>query len=1146
MGAMVRPDRFAMIDTSTGPSVSFAPPDQTAADRHSASSQPFASRAVTPGRTAIATPALVGEASRDGVSGYPIQLGKVRRPQLHDETLARHRLLDWLDAKINCQVIVLVAEAGYGKTTLLADFSRRTRLRTLWYRMDAGDRNWVAVLAHLVASGREYDQDFAPRTSALLESAGQGGAGLDDAIESFLTELSTITADGAVLILDDFHAVDDVDDVKLIARELVLRGPERLTLIFSSRRQPAVPLARLRARGELAELSTADLRFSESETDALFKETYGHPLERDVVLDLSARTEGWAASLYLVQAALRDRTVRETRAFVSGLSGAHADLYDYLAEEVIGDLAAQHQEFLMRTAILQAVEHEQAEIVTGLDARVTSDLIAESERVGLIAGRDERKRRGHRYHPLVREFLEARLRREIGDREVATLHRSVARWAESRNWRVACYHYAGSHDLADLRRVLETSIETIVATGDASLAAEYVARFPASVESAAFEIVRSRLAASVADVRAAVDHAERAVAIDSHSDAANGNLLGTYFAAGDLEPASALAARLASSAGSSVLRDVGAATSQILEVTLEGDINQGIATFAELTERNRQRGHSHYEGVSLLNTALMRRAQGAAEEVLRDAGEALTAFARGSAGWETLAAELAQAWASAHLGRLDEAREMILGAAERSTSASRAEWLIEASEIELAYGDESAAQSLIGEGASANLNPSLAAQFLLSRVQLALRMGDVARARQLLPASPPVTPTQEPGHVSRYLALRAHIAVAGRSVDARDRVLEAITFADRQGAVLWSEYCRVLLSVLSEDMNSGLRRIARQGGVYLSLVAEVLIDRLQDLDDLSIEVISREAQVRSDRWRASVRRVAADEHSRNRVRAARILDCIGEPRDIPLLRSVARAAKKSRVDSSLGRGLARRLAAKVNIEDQGRVEIHIGSVVIPGSDLRRKVLAMLCYLLTRSKFAATRDEIIDAIWPEMAPDVAVNSLNQTVYFLRRVFEQGYKEDFSAGYVHHDSDVLWLDPELIHSRTQACRQMIDAMGSNHSPADVDALSELYLGKFALDFSYEDWAVPYRDALHVAYLEIIEAAVNRDIETGHHDRGIRLARKALSIDPDLESLELSLLRLYRVTGAHAAAAEQYAHYAAYLRDELGVEPPPLASL
>jgi DNA-binding SARP family transcriptional activator len=125
-------------------------------------------------------------------------------------------------------------------------------------------------------------------------------------------------------------------------------------------------------------------------------------------------------------------------------------------------------------------------------------------------------------------------------------------------------------------------------------------------------------------------------------------------------------------------------------------------------------------------------------------------------------------------------------------------------------------------------------------------------------------------------------------------------------------------------------------------------------------------------------------------------------------------------------------------------------------------------------------------------------------------------------------------------------MIDALGPDPSPADLERLSETYSGRFALDFSYDEWSVPFREALHVAYLQVVERAVNRDIETGHFERGIRLARRALDIDPDLENLELSLLRLYRVTGAHSAAAEQYAHYAAYLREELGVEPPPLASL
>jgi len=234
------------------------------------------------------------------------------------------------------------------------------------------------------------------------------------------------------------------------------------------------------------------------------------------------------------------------------------------------------------------------------------------------------------------------------------------------------------------------------------------------------------------------------------------------------------------------------------------------------------------------------------------------------------------------------------------------------------------------------------------------------------------------------------------------------------------------------------------------------------------------------------------------------------------------------------------------VEDLGRIEVHHGGAVVAASSIRRKVLAMLTFLLTRPRFAATRDEVIDALWPELAPDVAVNSLNQTVYFLRRVFEPTYQEELSAGYVHHSSDVLWLDTELVSSRSADCYALIDAIGAGLDPTLVGRLSDAYIERFALDFAYEDWAVPFRTALHAAYLRIVEAAVTQDMATGHQDRAIELARRALERDPAVESLEVALLKLYRATGAHAAAAEQYAHYASVLKDELGVEAPPLSSL
>jgi ATP/maltotriose-dependent transcriptional regulator MalT len=250
--------------------------------------------------------------------------------------------------------------------------------------MDQEDRNWVSFLSYLVAAGRQHDPGFAPRTSAMLQEIDQSGTTRDEVLEVFLPEFSQI-AGGAAFILDDFHVADESADVRFIAQELVAKAPPRLTFVFSSRRRPGIRTGRLRALGELAELGTGDLRFSEDETSDLFRDAYGRPLEQDVMADLTRRTEGWAASLQLVQAALRERSVSETRAFIRQLSGAQAELYDYLAEEVVGDLPRGQQQFLMATSLLQVVTLDAARVVSGgSDKAKVHAFIDESERLGLL------------------------------------------------------------------------------------------------------------------------------------------------------------------------------------------------------------------------------------------------------------------------------------------------------------------------------------------------------------------------------------------------------------------------------------------------------------------------------------------------------------------------------------------------------------------------------------------------------------------------------------------------------------------------------------------------------------------------------------------------------------------------------------------
>ena len=400
------------------------------------------------------------------MNGYPIQPAKVQRPPLRDETLARDRLLDWLAAKIHHRVILVLADAGYGKTTLLADFSQRTRLRTLWYRLDDEDRDWISFLSHLVAAGREHDPEFAPTTAAMLSDLATGGPTREAATDVFLRELPKIAEHGAVLILDDFHLVDESPDVRIIARELVARAPERLSIVFASRQTPPIPFARMRASGEVAEIGTDDLRFDAAETARLFSETYGRELEPDVLADVTARTEGWAASLQLVQAALRDRSPAEIRRFVRSLTGADQELYDYLAEEVVGDLPDDLQQFLMRTSILQVVTPELAAVVTGLDAVETAALTAAAERLTLLT-----RPVAHVTRPAALPPARARVPRGTAAldgrraRPSPSLHRRAAEAAAATDWRVAAYHYRQSGDPGAVATTIAKAIPEIMGSG---------------------------------------------------------------------------------------------------------------------------------------------------------------------------------------------------------------------------------------------------------------------------------------------------------------------------------------------------------------------------------------------------------------------------------------------------------------------------------------------------------------------------------------------------------------------------------------------------------------------------------------------------------------------------------------------------------
>jgi ATP/maltotriose-dependent transcriptional regulator MalT/DNA-binding SARP family transcriptional activator len=1077
---------------------------------------------------------------------FPIQRPKVQRPPLRQETLHRARLLDWLAAKVHQRAVFVVAEAGYGKTTLLADFARRTRTRTLWYRLDDQDRDPVAFLNYLVAAGREHVPEFAPTTAALLRDLGTAGTSHETLVATLVRELPGLGPEGAALIIDDYHLVDDVPEIRSIVQAILRDGPERLTLVLLSRRRPRLAVARLRTLGELAELTADDLRFRTEETERLFRESYHRPLEPDVLDELSRRTEGWAASLQLVRTALRDRTPSEVRSFVRGLTGTHHELYDYLAEEVVADLEEPLREFLMRTSILRVVEPDLAAVVASLDARTARRRIESAERVGLLGRRGE-TRWSHRYHPLVQQFLVERLTRTIGRPAVIELHRAVARHGECRDWRLAIHHWAAAGDGPDVHRVLASAIPSVMGTGEFALAESYLERFPAPERTPVFEVLLSRLDFYRNRIDTALTRARwSAENAEGPGPIAVINLAALEFMAGHVEQSARVIGQLEEGdSDAASLRDIAEGMRQIIASGDDGDLDEFIEKLDEILDAQLSRGETHYAGVTALNLSIALRQQGLAEAAAMRSTQAIDLLEERALGPELAAAFASRAWSHAHLGDLVAAELDLTRALETKHELARAEVLGEAAEIHAWYGRlDHAINYLERSRLASEATPVLQASWRLSAAQVALRQRDWKEAMGLLRGLADARWFGTTGQHARVLTLLALASALQRGDGWRETLDRALFHATRQRAHLWADTVRLLQAsrgdarVLSLQVSDTVQ--ANPG--LVCMLSDEVVERLSELDPTAQAAILTLARQRPEAWLAPLRRALSSPTPAQRVAAGRLLDEVGEAADVLPLRHMAKKLHRSGPDSRLGKALARRLAPRVQVLDLGRTELLVGEFRIPGSSIRRKVLALLLYLVSRPGFSATHDQVLDTLWPEQGPKEALNSLNQTLYFLRRVLEPEYNDDASPEYLHHESDLLWLDPELIDSQSHKCSELVRVARQDLGGPAPEQLAAIYADQFALDFIYEDWAQGYRDRLHAAYLEVMERAAVTQLNSGDPAGALHLAQAAVSVDPTADALQVLVIRLCRQLGAHSAAAERYAAYAEYLND-LGTEAPPL---
>ena len=1088
-------------------------------------------------------------------SEFPLRLGKIQRPLLPANTLRRDRLFDWLQARSDRRVLLVVAEAGFGKTTIVADYLRRSQSRSFWYRLDEEETDGLVFLRYMVAACRATDPRLLSRTSALLDEQSLEPTRAELVMESLLGELESLGNIPSVLVLDDFHVSESNPEIISITDRLISRAPHGLRVAVLARRTPSLAVGAARMRGDLAELGAEDLRFDLTETRRLFEPAGEPPLDPDILGGLQLRTDGWAASLQLVKAASQGRTTSWVRAFVNSLSGAHGDMYEFLAMEVFGRLPARLGDFLLRVAPVEELDADTAAVAASLASRESARMLVDTQRLGLVS-RSAGSEAMWQLNPLLRDFLLDRIEHQLGKDGITELHRHLARAFEPQNWRIAARHWAAAGDAKEVQRVLCSAIPTVIGTGDFAAANDLIARFPDSNPNFLYDILRSRQLAKDGRYEEAADLVRQSLKIgepDSGPDssfavswALNALHLGIHL--NDAEMSMAATATLARS-GDTELASIAQSANLLWSSRSDGSLADLCDSLSRTAALNEQRRHPRHQGISLVNLSFAESARGHHRIAVEAGQRALRLLETSGNPADVSADHINISKALAHLGEWDQAQRHMAAGMNADGHWIEPETYAEVAELEAMYGDPERAMEILRSATPTGGGIASCSYIRLVSARVEMLKGSCDKALTLLRSTDSSAIAPGFGSAAQALGYQIHASSSHAAADLDASIVgQALEFTCNQQAWFWRTSIGVTRALHSakEELNSTIRALDDAETGHLSIQAELVARRLSDLAAESLARVRAEAALRPQRWRWPLRRLlrAPDTSCADARIAAQILDEVGEKTDVALLRQLARR-KNLRIPDA-GRLLAKKTADRTYVEDLGRVTLRIGENIVIGTSIRKKVLALLTYLLTRPQFSASREQVIEALWPEMSPEAGANSLNQTTYFLRQVLEPKATEETTASLLESKGDLIWLDPNLVRSRSSECQGLVSAMRRDPSPELVMQLAESYSGRFAADFIYDDWASSFRDSLHASYLDRIERAIVADTDAGAFDRALAVAQLAMQADPDAEQIELCLLRLYRRMGAIAAAAEQYAHYSKVLRSQLGVEPPPLEAI
>ena len=401
----------------------------------------------------------------------PLLVTKLNMPRPRAQLVSRSHLTERLQGGVIGALTLLSAPAGFGKTTLLAQWVIQSGMLVAWLSLEPEDNDPTRFLTYLISALQTLDPHLGTR--ALVRLNPPQPAEPETVLALLTNDLMNWQGEAFALVLDDYHVVE-APPIHRALTFLLEHLPPQMHLIIATRADPPLPLARLRARGQLTELRAAELRFRAAEAGAFLEEVMGLHLSPQDVTTLQTRTEGWIAGLQLAALSLQGRaTVSE---FLPAFTGSHRFVLDYLSEEVLSRQPASVQTFLLQTSILERLSGSLCDAVTG--QQESQAMLEALVKANLFVTALDDERAWYRYHQLFADLLRSRLHQAV-PALVPELHRRASTWYEQHDLIVEAVHHALlSPEVESSIRLIEQHTHSLALRGQVHTALNWLHALP--------------------------------------------------------------------------------------------------------------------------------------------------------------------------------------------------------------------------------------------------------------------------------------------------------------------------------------------------------------------------------------------------------------------------------------------------------------------------------------------------------------------------------------------------------------------------------------------------------------------------------------------------------------------------------------------